>query len=360
MTEQGADASAISFEAKVYANWRRPMKAIHARAALALVAALFILTPAATADLVKPVVTLGPTTVLDGTAVVTGTLGPPASDARLAINGAPVSVDAAGAFAATIHLGGASRLDLVLSNSRGETTTTSIPLTTNILGPGGVISPNVLADLERAAVSLLKPPEGFKIMDGLPLKVEGSVLDKGKLAGLKLNGVDLLARLDIDDTFSVTVPGTTKVMTISATDQRGVSQETQVPVQQGTIPTTPSTAAPVAARTVEANQAVGLRIARVRYVLRGVKRTQRLRVIVTVKDRRGLLVRNASVGVRSAKAGWIRRNPKAKRTTRLGQAAFVLAARQRTFGRRLRLVIVAKTPHAKARKGSSVRLPRRG
>jgi hypothetical protein len=325
-----------------------------ARLALTIIAGLLVLTPSATADLVKPLITLGPTTVLNGTAVVTGTVAPTLSNAQLTINGQPVGVDATGTFAATVNLGGVSSLNLVLSNSKGETMSTRIPLTTNIIGPGGIIPPSVLADLERAVVTLLKPIDGFKILDNLPLRVEGSVLDKGKLAELKLNGIDLLGSLGGDHTFTVQVPGTTKVITISATDQRGVTQETQVPVQHGTT----GAAAPTG-RTVEASQAVGVRIARVRYVLKGVKRTKRLRVIVTVKDSRGFLIRNAAVSVRSLKAGPIVRNPKAKRTTRLGQAAFVLKARQRTFGKRLRLVVIAKTPQAKTRKASSVRLPRR-
>jgi hypothetical protein len=112
-------------------------------------------------------------------------------------------------------------------------------------------------------------------------------------------------------------------------------------------------------RTVEASQAVGVRIARVRYFTRGVRRTKRLRVVVTVKDRRGFLVRNASVSVRSVKPRWILRNPKAKRTTGFGQASFVLTAGQRAFGKRLKLVILAKTPQAKHRKAGSVRLPSR-
>jgi hypothetical protein len=328
---------------------------------LALAAGLLTLAGSAQADVVKPLVILGPTTVLNGTAVVSGTLGLPGSVVELTINGQPVAVDVAGSFAATVNLGGASRLTLAVRNSKGETMTTSIPLTTNIFGPGGLLAPSVLADLEHAGVMILKPLDGFKIFDNLPLRVEGSVLDKDKLAELKVNGFEILGQIGADHHYSVRVPGTTKEITLSFTDRQGASQTIQVPVEHPASPpaSAPSTPASPVGRTVEASQAVGVRIARVRYFTKGIRRTKRLRVVVTVKDRRGFLVRNASVSVRSVKPRWILRNPKAKRTTGFGQASFVLTAGQRAFGKRLKLVIRAKTPHAKQRKAGSVPLPSR-
>jgi hypothetical protein len=327
---------------------------------LAFAAGLLTFAASATADVVKPLVVLGPTTVLNGTAVVSGTLGFPASAAELTINGQPVAVDVAGSFAAIVNLGGASKLSLALRNSKGETMTTSIPLTTNIVGPGGLIAPSVLADLEQAAVTILKPLDGFKILDNLPLRVEGSVLDKEKLAELKVNGYDVLGQIGADHHFSVQVPGTTKVITISLIDRQGVSQTTEVPVEHATSPpASGSTPSSPVGRTVEASEAVGVQIARVRYFTRGIQRTKRLRVVLTVKDRRGFLVRNAAASVRSVKPRWIARNPKAKRTNSLGQASFVLTAGDVAFGKRLRLVILAKTPQAKHRKAGSVRLPSR-
>ena len=44
--------------------------------------------------------------------------------------------------------------------------------------------PEVLSAIEQAGVSLLKPADGFKILDGLPLDVQGGVLDREKLANL--------------------------------------------------------------------------------------------------------------------------------------------------------------------------------
>jgi hypothetical protein len=317
-------------------------------------AALTVLATSARGDVIKPLVVLGPTTVANGTAVVSGTVAAPASGAQLTINGQPVGLQSDGTFSATVNLAGQSNLNLAVENPlTGETTTTNIPLTTNIVGPGGVIGPGVLSAIEQAGATLLKPIDGFKILDGLPLEVGGSVLNRDNLAGLTVNGTDVLGLLGPDGAFKLQVPGTTREITVSATDRQGVTQTSVFPVQH--ISTTG--AAPVG-RTVNAAGAVGVRIASVRYRLKGIKRTKRLTVVVTVKDRRGLLVRSAAVGVRSAKVRAIRKNPKAKRTNIRGQSAFVLKVRNRSFGKRLRLVIVAKTPQAKQRKASSVRLPR--
>src|SRR3712207_9262427 len=53
-----------------------------------------------------------------------------------------------------------------------------------------------LSALREAGLSLIVPPGGFQIVDGLPLVVEGSVLDRTKLAELKIGGVDVLSLLD--------------------------------------------------------------------------------------------------------------------------------------------------------------------
>jgi hypothetical protein len=313
---------------------------------------LAVLAPSAPADVIKPSIILGPSTVANGTAVLSGTLGLLHSNADLTINGQPVAVDADGHFLATVNLNGQSSLAFSTRNQlTGETMTTTIPLTTDIVGLGGLISPDVLSDLEDAAVTILKPLGGFQVVGGEPLQVAGSVLNKDNLAGLKVNGMDVLGQVGPDGSFGAQVAGTTKALRLTVTDRQGVSQGTVIPVQQ--IPATTALGS-----SVDASNAVGVRIASVRYRLRNIRRTKRLRVIVSVKDRRGLLVRNAAVGVRSARARWIARNPRAKRTNGSGQSAFVLTVRNRSFGRRLVLRIVTKTPQARARKTSAVRLPR--
>jgi hypothetical protein len=319
----------------------------------AAVAALTVLalTPSAPAEIVKPLVVLGPTTVLNGIATVSGTLGPESSGAELTVNGQRVAVDAVGRFAAAVNLNGQSALTFSLKNpTTGRESTTTIPLSTNIVGPGGLIGPGILDALERAAVALFEPIGGFTVTDGLPLRVEGSVGDPASLASLKLNGQELLGSLDANRGFSLEVPGTTKVITLTSTDKQGV-------YQTYTVPTSPA-ATTATARTVAAAAANGVRIAKIRYITKSVRRTKRLRMVVTVKDRQGRLIRNAVISVRSKYARRIVRNPRVKKTNKVGQAAFLMKARNRAFGKRLVMVTLAKTPSAKTSKASSVRIPK--
>jgi hypothetical protein len=322
-------------------------------AAVAALALLAFTTPSAEpGEILSPAVVLGPITVANGTATISGNIGVPNSNVQLSINGQPLSVDAAGNFSGAINLDGQSRLTLTLTNSAGEITSVTIPLNTNVVGPGGVIGPEILDALKKAGVSILKPLEGFKILDQLPLKIEGSVLDKGSLASLTVNGKDVLSLLGQDRIFTVLLPGTTKEVTVTATDTQGVSQTSTAPVlHAASMFTTP------VGRSVAATGALGVRIAKIRYVTKNVRRTKRMRMIVTIKDRRGLLVRGATVRVTSRYVRRIARNPRAKKTNRVGQAAFLLKATKRTFGKRLVMITVAKTPASKASKRSSVRIP---
>lgn len=323
-------------------------------AAIAALAMLSLATPSAPGEVLSPAVTLGPMTVANGTATVAGSLGAPSSGVQLSVNGQPLEIDAAGNFSGAVNLGGLSNLTFRLSNSSGEVTSVSIPLNSNVVGPGGVIPSDVLAALEKAAVSILKPVDGFKILDELPLEIGGSVGDEGSLASLTVNGQDALGLLGSDRIFTVTIPGTSREVTVTATDHQGVSQTSTVPVLH-----TSSMFTTAAGRSVSAAGAMGVRIAKIRYITRNVRRTKRLRMVITVKDSRGLLIRNASVSVRSRYARRIARNPRAKKTNKVGQAAFLLRARDRAFGRRLVMITLAKTPKAKASKSSSVRIPRR-
>src|SRR5688572_8488079 len=138
---------------------------------LSLVAALWLLlAPHASAELLKSPITLGPTTVLNGTATVSGKVNETApAGATVSINGAPVGVNANGTFAAVVDVAGRSSLELQVTDpASGGTSVVSIPLNTNVIGLGGVIPPDVLGAIERAAVSVLEPVGGFKILDGQP------------------------------------------------------------------------------------------------------------------------------------------------------------------------------------------------
>lgn len=303
-------------------------------------------------ELVGPIVTLGPTTVLNGVGTVSGTLaGTSPSSAQLTINGQPVAVNAAGQFSAIVNLNGQSALTLGVRNpATGEVTSLNVPLTTNLIGPGGVISPSVLSALEQAALAVTKPIGGFvSLGDHLPITVAGSVGNRDQLAGLSVNGVDALAAVRPDGSFAVPIPGTTREITVLMTDKQGVSQTTTYPVERTAQSST---------TTVSAAQAVGVRITSVRFFAKKIKKTKRLRMLVTVKDRRGLKIRGAVINVVSTKGGRLVRRAAAKRSNKAGQVGYVLRLRPKAFGKRLVLVTTAKTPKAKAAKRISVRLPR--
>jgi hypothetical protein len=217
-----------------------------------------------------------------------------------------------------------------------------------LAGPGGTIPGSVVDAVEQAGATLLQPAAGF--VGGQPLTVAGSVADKGQLAALAVNGTDVMRLLGPDQTFSVQVPGTTKEITLTATDKSGVSETTRYQVLSSGLLATPL------GMSVAASSAVGLKIAKVRYVATGVARTKRLRMIVTVKDSRGLLVRGATIKVRSKAAGRLTRRAQTKTSSKVGQAAFVLRVKSRTLGKRLVMVTVARTPTAKAAKTTSIRL----
>lgn len=316
--------------------------------ALAVTVLALIGAPAAPGDVVAPPVTLGPVTIANGFATVSGTVaGTSPSRVNLSINGQPMSVTAGGQFAGTVNLGGQSALSLAVSNpATGEVSTVNVPLTANVIGPGGVVSPTVLSGLQQAAVELTKPVGGF-VSTGEPITVGGTVGDREQLAALSVNGVDAMSTLRPDGTYSVTVPGTTRTLSVLMVDRAGNSQTVTYPVT------------PVTGRTVSAANALGVRVASVRYFAEKSRSTKRLRMVVTIKDRRGLYVRGATVTVRAGSLRQVVGRTKVKRTGKLGQVGFVMRLRPNVIRSRFFTVTTAKTPKAKAAKRTSVRLPRR-
>ena len=303
--------------------------------------ALAVVPQATTAS--TPLLALGPITVANGTAVLVGTVGSQATGATLTVNGQPLGVDASGHFAGTVSLAGASSLELALTSPGGdEQTTFTIPLAGSLSTLGGVIPGEVLSSLDQAGVTLLKPITGG---GDQPFSVAGSILDQGQLAGLTVNGTDVLGTLGEGGSFSVQVPGTTKTITIVATDTHGVSE-------------TVVTRTPLTASTVSAADAIGARITTIRYASKGVLRTHRMRMIVTVRDSRGLLIQGAKIIVRGTKAGRLARHPRTAISGKLGRATVTLRLRRAAFGNRLFTVTVARTPSAQAKKTTSVRIPR--
>ena len=169
------------------------------------------------------------------------------------------------------------------------------------------------------------------------------MLDRSNLSTLTLNGKDVLGTLGQGGTFTVQLPGTTKVLMLSATDKSGASETIQTPVT-GT--------------TVAAKDAVGVRFKRIAFDTKGVRARNRVRMVVTVRDLRGLLVQGATVSVRSTNSGRLVRQPKPALTGSKGSVTIVLPLRAAAFGRRLKLNAVARTPSAKVSRKNGVRIPR--
>jgi hypothetical protein len=295
--------------------------------------------PAAT-----PALELGPIAVANGVATVTGAVAPNGGSTSVTVNGQPLAVTTAGTFQGVVPLDGASSITIGLNEAGSDQQTSfEIPLTGALLGAGGVIPSGVLDSLQQAGISLLTP-----VTSGEPLTVSGAVLDGSRLSSLTLNGKDVLGTLGPDGAFSVQVPGTTMVVTLTATDVHGNSETKKTAVKHSRLAT-----------TVSAANAVGLRIAKVRYYAKAARRTHRVRMVVTVKDRRGLLVRGAKISARAIRAGRLVRQPKAGLTGSQGRATFVLRLRAAAYGKRLVVVSLAKTPRAKVSRKTTVFVPRR-
>jgi hypothetical protein len=324
----------------------KPRSTARSYAVLCAVALVLAYVPGARSESSPQLLKLGPVTVLNGSAIVAGTVGGSGAGGQITVNGQSLSLDAAGNFAGAINLNGASALDLTVGNSAGQLVDFHVPL--GLAGPGGILPTNVVDAVEQAGATLVQPVAGAL---GQPLAVAGSVVDKGQLGALAVNGTDVMGLLGSDQSFSVQVPGTTKEVTLSATDTHGVTETTHYKVLDASgLLTTPL------GTSVAASSAVGLKIAKVRYVAKGVARTKRLRMIVTVKDSRGYLVRGATITVRSRAAGQLVRRSQAKKSSKVGQASFVLRVKPRTLGKRLVMVTVGRTPKARAAKTTSLRL----
>jgi hypothetical protein len=114
-----------------------------------------------------------------------------------------------------------------------------------------------------------------------------------------------------------------------------------------------------AVATVDASNAVGLRIVGVRKLMKNVRLNRNFRLIVTVKDTRGLLVRGAIVSVGRA-PGSTRSvsGLHAGFSNKTGVARVIVPVTRPMFGKRLYLKIAARTPKARAVALRSVLLPR--
>ena len=314
--------------------------------ALASLAVALVGPTAAGAENVAPQIELGPTTILNGVAVVSGRVSSPASNAELTVNGQPLELTVGGNFAGIVNLNGLSVLSLSLLNpASGESSTVTIALNTNLVGLGGLLSPDALAALERAAVTILRPVGGFVSIGGKPIEISGGVGNGESLGGLAVNGVDVLSTLKPDGGFVVPVPGTTREISIFMADRQGVTFDTRYRTARSSA-------------TVAAADADGVRIAKVRYFAKGIKQKKRLRVAVTVRDRQNRLIHGAAVTLRSKRTDRVLGRAFTRSTNLNGKVTFTLRVRRAAFGKRTTFVATARTPSASVTKRTAVRLPR--
>jgi hypothetical protein len=349
-TTQGQKGVALT--ATTFFNRRR---AAGAGAIAALASGLVLLVaPPAKPD-AAPLLSLGPVSIANGTATLSGSVtGTPAAGYQLHVNGQPLGLNADGTFSGTVDLAGQSLLTVAAKNPlSGETVTTQIPLNSNVVGPNGLIDSTVLDALRKAGISLAIPPGGFVSLDGLPVKVEGNVADKDQLAGLKVNGVDVLEKLTSAGAFTQSIPGSSREVSVTATDKQGVSQTTSF----GVVPMS-SVVNTAAGPSIAAAGADGVKIAKIRYITKTVRAKKRFRMIVTVRDRQNRLVRGATIRVRPKVKRFVVGKERVKKSTKVGQANFLVLVRKPALGKRLFMITVAQTPKAKAQKTTSVKLPK--
>jgi hypothetical protein len=302
---------------------------------LATLATLALVPAAAPAG--QPLLTLGAVTIANGTATVAGTLGPQASGSTVTVNGRELTMNTSGAFAGTVALKGASSIDLALSRpDTGVTTHYQVPIQGQTVIPGSVIDP-----LTQAGLSIAQPVA----KSGRPVTVTGSLADGSQLIGLSINGVDTLGLAQQGGSFTVQLPGDTGQVQVTANGVNGTTETIDTPVFR-----------PFSTTTVSAGSAVGIRITKIRYIRKGAVRAHRIRMIVTVRDRRGRLIRGATIRV-TAKGHKLAKRPRATRSRAKGRATIPLRLRTSAYGKRLITVTLAKTPRAKARKTSAVRVP---
>ena len=190
------------------------------------------------------------------------------------------------------------------------------------------MSPTVLASLGQAVAEITKPLGGFNIQDQLPLTLAGSLLNAGQLAGLTVNGIDVLGLVGPDGSFVIPIPGTSREVTIVMTDKQGVTNTTTYPItHNSTIIQTPL------GPSVSAAGALGVRITSVRYFTKIVRSKKQFRVLVTVKDNRGYLIRNATVTLKSQRPRLTVGKTRTKVSNKVGQVNFIMKVRPRALGK---------------------------
>lgn len=336
-----------------------------------------------------PLVSLAPITIVDGIASVTGTVHADASvgasvaaDVRVSVNGSPIAVSARGTFSASTNVAANGGITVEAGElSAGITYSISIPASAI---PSNGVRADALVQLRSDAVTLMLPPDGFTIVDGVGIEASVHVAHIDGIVRLSLNGTNLLARLragsssgssssgtagsarpgtkpapgkvagkarPASHTATAHVSGSAKSVKLTVTASNGASQTTSVRIERI------SSVVRIGRQlTISAFGARGIRIAKVAFNRNSVHTTGRLGIVVTVVDRRNYLVRDAVVMLQPYAHRPTVAGSSAQMSDFLGRAKFSVALASKALGHRLYVTVSARTPLSKARVTASTRL----
>ncbi len=276
-------------------------------------------------------------------------------NALLEINGALVDIDDAGNFLAVVDLD-ADVLVLSLAEHLGETTTIRIPV--DVLVENG--GEGVLNDLIDAGVTVDVPVDGFEVIDDNGPILSGNIVNADLLHSATVNGINILNRVGPNGGFFFALPwpsSPSQHVTMVVVDRRGVSQTT-------TFRTTriSSTFRTRAGTSVSSAGARGVVIVKIRFDKSTLRWNRKLGVAVTVKDRRGFLIRGAALRLAGMPARYLATGAlRTGFTNRFGQATFAFRLRPQAFAscgcKTLVVQVRASTARAAARKAAATRMP---
>ncbi len=348
---------------------------------------------AAVGSKTKVKATIGGTAAVSATASAKANVSA-AANVKLSVNDQPVAIDDHGGFKATVAVGAQPAVRIqAASLVTGEVFVTTIPVAAI---PSGGSPVDALATLNAAGLTLLLPADGLTCFDGRPTQLTLNVANASLLAGLTIDGVNVLGttrgssssssasktkaktktRAKAKTTTKVTwmqiAGGSAQVVSssdgslvvrqavassshdveIAVTDTKGVMQVSTFPVKRLT-----SVIRIGRASSVTAAGARGLRVSALRFVTAGVTGRHRVRLQVTLRDRRNYLVRDAVVVVRGIAHRTTIAGQFATITNSRGTATFTLPVTSRLLGKRLYVEVYARIPAASVRVRASIGLP---
>jgi hypothetical protein len=340
---------------KAYDRARGVLSAARIGLAAGLLVMALTLVGGARADLNVAPLDLDAVTVVGDVATITGTVGDAAAD--LQVNGMPVDVDALGNFTALVDVE-KNVVVFSLLNDLGETTAIRIPVDVLLQSNG-----DVLSDLIDAGTTIDVPVGGFEIIDGNGPILSGNIVNADLLDSVTVNGINILNLLGPNGGFLVVLPWSSAPpshnhhVTVVVVDRRGVSQTSTFRATRIS-----SVIRTRAGASVSAAGARGIVISKIRFDKAGLRTAKRFGVTVTVKDRRGYLIRGAALRLTGAPSRYLAAGAvRAGFTNRAGQARFTYRLHPRAFAscgcKQLAVTVRASTPRAATKKKAALRLP---